>query len=45
MEARALACVESPLGYHPWIIEALTLCHELGSGHCQVGSLTGAVAS
>ena len=25
--------------------EILTLCHKLGSGHCQAGSLTGAVAS
>ncbi len=45
MEARASAFVESTLGYHPWTIEALTLCHELGSGQCQAGSLTGAVAS
>ncbi len=45
LEARASAFVESTLGYHPWTIEALTLCHELGSGQCQAGSLTGAVAS
>ena len=33
------------MGYHPLIVAILTLCHYLGSGHCQVGSLTGAVAS
>ena len=45
MEAEASASVEPPLGYHPWIIEFLTFRHNLGSGQCQVGSLTGAVAS
>ena len=33
------------MGYHPCDIEVLTLAHELGWGQCQVGSLTGAVAS
>ena len=33
------------MGYHPWIIEFLTVSHELVIGQCQVGSLTGAVAS
>ena len=36
---------ESLLGYHPLIIEILTVCHELGAGQCQEDSLTGAVAS
>ena len=36
---------ESPLGYHPCIIGFLTCSHELVGGHCQMGSLTGAVAS
>ena len=36
---------ESLLGYHPLIIGILTLGHNLASGQCQVGSLTGAVAS
>ena len=33
------------MGYHPIIIGILTLSHKLVSGQCQVGSLTGAVAS
>ena len=45
MEASASAEVESPLGYHPFIAGVLTVCRYLGTGHCQVGSLTGAVAS
>ncbi len=45
MEARASACVESPLGYHPSVAGVLTVCRDPGTGHCQVGSLTGAVAS
>ena len=36
---------ESLLGYHPCDIGFLTWAHYLGRGHCQVGSLTGAVAS
>ena len=44
-EARALALVESPLGYHPSKTGFLTFAHYLGSGQCLVGSLTGAVAS
>ena len=36
---------ESLLGYHPCVIGFLTDGHELVSEHCQVGSLTGAVAS
>ena len=44
-EAGVAALVESTLGYHPFIIEVLTSCHDLGEGQCQVDSLTGAVAS
>ena len=44
-EAGALALVEWPLGYHPCDIGILTCAHDLGGGQCQVGSLTGAVAS
>ena len=36
---------ESLLGYHPCSIGFLTCRHELAGGQCQVGSLTGAVAS
>ena len=36
---------ESPLGYHPCGTGFLTSGHELAGGQCQVGSLTGAVAS
>ena len=45
MEARASACVESSLKYHPSVAGILTVCRYPGTGHCQVGSLTGAVAS
>ena len=37
--------MESLLGYHPFNIEILTLHRNPVGGHCQVGSLTGAVAS
>ena len=37
--------VESTLGYHSYATEILTKRHELGLEQCQVGSLTGAVAS
>ena len=33
------------LGYHPYDFEVLTCIHELERGQCQMGSLTGAVAS
>ena len=33
------------LGYLPCSIRFLTRCHKLVLGQCQVGSLTGAVAS
>ena len=45
LEAVTPVVVESPLGYHPFNIGILTLYHYLVEGHCQVGSLTGAVAS
>ena len=45
VETGALALVESPLKYHPYLSEILTWAHDLGRGHCLVGSLTGAVAS
>ena len=41
----APAAVESPLGYHPQISKVLTCDRYPVGGHCQVGSLTGAVAS
>ena len=44
-EARTSVLVESALGYHSYATEILTKCHELGLEQCQVGSLTGAVAS
>ena len=44
-EARALALVELTLGYHSLKFEILTVCRNPGTGHCQMGSLTGAVAS
>ena len=44
-ETAASAAAESPLGYHPFVIGILTCSRNPGEGHCQVGSLTGAVAS
>jgi hypothetical protein len=44
-EAGALASVEPTLEYHPGSVEILTLHRNPVWGHCQVGSLTGAVAS
>ena len=44
-EASASALVELTLGYHPFIAEVLTMRRKPGIGQCQVGSLTGAVAS
>ena len=38
-------CMEPLLGYHPCGIGHLTMRREPARGHCQVGSLTGAVAS
>ena len=37
--------VELLLGYHPCSIGFLTCARDPGSGQCQAGSLTGAVAS
>ena len=45
MEARASACVESALGYHSFVAGVLTVVRHPHQGQCQVGSLTGAVAS
>ena len=36
---------EPLLGYHPCVIGLLTFARDPGRGQCQVGSLTGAVAS
>ena len=44
-EAGAPASVEPTLEYHPESVEILTLYRDPVWGHCQVGSLTGAVAS
>lgn len=41
----ALASMEAPLGYYPGCIEILTFARYPGGRQCQVGSLTGAVAS
>ena len=40
-----LADMESTLGYHPFIAGVLTDGRKPAYGQCQVGSLTGAVAS
>ena len=42
---RTSVFMEPLLGYHPYGTGFLTCTHELGGGQCQVGSLTGAVAS
>ncbi len=39
------SCHGAAVGYHPCSIGFLTSDHELVGGQCQVGSLTGAVAS
>ena len=44
-EAGTSVPVESTLGYHSYGIGILTSRHDLGERQCQVGSLTGAVAS
>ena len=36
---------EPLLGYHPCVTGFLTMARDPGRGQCQVGSLTGAVAS
>jgi hypothetical protein len=45
LEAAASAAVEPPLRYHPWCLGLLTPRRKPGGEQCQVGSLTGAVAS
>ena len=45
VETSTPVLAESPLGYHPCNVEVLTVCRDPASGQCQVGSLTGAVAS
>ena len=40
-----LAAGEPPLRYHPWCFGLLTRFRYPGREQCQVGSLTGAVAS
>ena len=37
--------METPLGYHPYVIGFLTCARYPGGGQCLAGSLTGAVAS
>ena len=44
-EVRAPALAESTMEYHPYQSGILTLARDPGWGQCQVGSLTGAVAS
>jgi hypothetical protein len=45
VETRTSVLEESSLGYHPCITGILTICRYPDIGQCQVGSLTGAVAS
>jgi hypothetical protein len=44
-EAGPLGSVERSVKYHPCNAEVLTEARDPGPGHCQAGSLTGAVAS
>ena len=44
-EAGPLGSVEAPVKYHPYSTGVLTEARNPGPGHCQAGSLTGAVAS
>ena len=44
-EAWSLGCVESTVKYHPFYIKYLTVSVNPIIGQCQVGGLTGAVAS
>ena len=44
-ETRTPVFVEPLLGYHSCVTGFLTCIHYLDGGQCQVGSLTGAVAS
>ena len=45
LEAQTPVCVEPPLGYHSYVTGVLTDIGDPVFGQCQVGSLTGAVAS
>ena len=45
MDVWALVCTEPSLGYHPLNAKVLTVSRDPVMGHCQMGSLTGAVAS
>ena len=45
VEAGSLDLVESPLKYHPDVVEVLTQVPYRDRGPCMVGSLTGAVSS
>ena len=45
LEAETPVSVEPPLGYHSCVTGVLTNCRDPGFGQCQMGSLTGAVAS
>jgi len=45
IETGAPASVEPQVGYHPFCSGILTRGLKQVMGHCQVGSLTGAVAS
>ena len=44
-EAGPLGSVEGTVKYHPYSTGVLTAARHPGPGHCQAGSLTGAVAS
>ena len=44
-EAVTPVIVEPTLGYHSCVTEVLTSGRDPARGHCQMGSLTGAVAS
>jgi Family of unknown function (DUF6467) len=44
-EAGPLGSVEGPVKYHPYNTGVLTEVRHPDPGHCQAGSLTGAVAS
>ena len=44
-ESRTLVLLEAMLGYYPCLMDPLTRRAERSGGQCQVGSLTGAVAS
>ena len=45
LDAGTLVSAESTLGYHSFLVGHLTDGREPAYGQCQVGSLTGAVAS